>query len=56
MDTTHGPRRSLASTAARSISIPALVGASLGAVAAMLLPHSGDQGDVLSSTPAASSS
>ncbi len=55
MDTTRGPRHSLASTAVRSISIPALVGASLGAVAALLLPN-GNQGDVLSSTPAASSS
>lgn len=55
MDTTQGQRRSLASTAMRSISIPALVGASLGAVAAVLLPN-GDQGDVMSSTPAASNS
>lgn len=55
MNTTPGPRRSLASTAVRSISIPALAGASLGAVAALMLP-SGNQGDVMSSTPAASNS
>lgn len=47
--------RSAAVSAVRTISIPALVGAGLGALAALVLPN-GDQGDVMSSTPAASRS
>lgn len=53
--TTHAPRRSRTSRAVRTVSIPALVGASLGALAALILPN-GDQGDVMSSTPAVRSS
>ncbi|MGJ9421804.1 hypothetical protein [Aeromicrobium sp. CF3.5] len=38
MDTSQLHRRSLAATAVRAISVPTLVGATLGAVAAVLLP------------------
>lgn len=63
MDITHELRRpagmsavqTAAVSAVRTISIPALIGAGLGALAAWVLPN-GDQGDVMSSTPAASRS
>lgn len=46
--------RSSAPTAVWSVSVPALVGASLGAAAALLLPR-GDQGDLFASVASASS-
>ena len=42
-------------SALAAVSIPALVGGVLGAVAALVIPH-GDHGDVLSETPASSKS
>jgi hypothetical protein len=50
MDTTQIHRRSAAAAAVRTISVPALVGATLGALAALVLPN-GDQGDVMSAGP-----
>lgn len=47
MVTTQVHRRSAAVSAVRTISVPALVGAGLGALAALVLPN-GDQGDVTS--------
>lgn len=46
MDTTQVDRRTLASAAVRTASISAVLGAGLGALAALLAP-SGNQGEVI---------